>query len=572
MVALLLAVCAALASGAAAPGARAQIAVSAFADKTVVAEGETVLLRVEVTGARDVQTPTPPRASRHLELVSVVPALRQRTTFGAQTRLVLGWRYRAVATGSARLDGTRVRADGQAFSTDPISIRVTPRGAPAAIGPAPGAGRAPASGARGAALVVRAEPRTRRVVVGQQVVVDYVLYFDPEAVSPRQAVAVGTWDATGFWREEMDVPTASTYPRPATLGGRPMQAVTIRRLALFPARAGTLDLAPMEYEIEAREAEPRDAFDAFFSPFRSRRVDRRVTAPAAAIEVRPLPPGAPPSFSGAVGSFTLGARVAPEAAAPGEAVTLEVTLRGTGNAATFAAPEIEAPPGVDAYAPQSERRTETARAPLVGTRTLRYTFVPQGGSFEVPAVAWSYYDPEAGAYRTLTGGPWPVAVSGAPAVASSAATSPARGARWRRASGLPTAPLWALLGVGVALPAAAALGLAGARRRRQRPRPAPTADPAARLRAAADRPPRERAAEAERAVREAAALRIGPEALALPRRDIAARLAGAAPEASGHAACAVADVLARCERARFAHAPDPTLAADALAAVQALTP
>ena len=399
-----------LASGAA---PEAQVAVSAYADRTVLAEGESLLFTLEVTGTDDAGSLIPPRSSRHLRLVSAVPSMRQRTTFGTQTRLTVGWRYEAVEPGRAQLGAMQLRIGSQSFSTDPITVSVT---APQAGPPGASGGRAARPGAAGGSggLYVRAEPRTREAVVGQQVVVDYVLYFDPAQVSPRQALAVGTWDATGFWREELDVPTASTYPRAATLGGRAMQAVTIRRLALFPARPGELELAPMRYEIETREVDSRDPFDQFFSPFRSRRVDRRVTAPATTISVDPLPPGAPASFSGAVGEFTLSGRVAPEAAAPGEAVQLALTLRGTGNAATLRAPEIETPAGVDAYDPESDRTAETARAPLVSTRTFGYTFVPQRGAFEIPAVEWSYYDPEAGAYRTLRDGPWAVSVSGAP--------------------------------------------------------------------------------------------------------------------------------------------------------------
>ena len=177
---------------------------------------------------------------------------------------------------------------------------------------------------------------------------------------------------------------------------------------------------------------------------------------------------------------------------------------------------------------------------------------------------WSYFDPEAGEYRTLRAGPFPVSVSGAPLAASGARGS-ATGARWQRTSGLSTAPLWGLLGVGLVLPAVAALGLAGVRRRRQRPRREATPDATARLRAAGDRPPREQAAETERAIREALAARLGPQARTLPRRDLVARTAEIADaEASGE----IDRVLARCEAARYAGASGAgDLAADAEAAL-----
>lgn len=543
---------------AAASGASsAQVAVSAYADRTVLSEGDVLTFTLEITGTDDVDALTPPQPSRHLELVSQSPSLRQRTTFGSQTRLRLGWRYRAVATGSAQLGAMRGQAGGQRFSTDPIPISVTARLSrqrPSAPSPAPSTGQTSAGGG----LYVRAVPKSRSAVVGEQVIVDYVLYFDPARVSPRQAIATGTWDAPGFWREEMDVPTSETYPRAATLGGRSLQAVTIRRLALFPARSGTLELAPMDFQIELRESASLDPFSPFFSPFRSRRIDRDVTAPETTVDVRALPPGAPASFGGAVGSFEMSASVSTHEAEAAYPVELTLTIRGTGNVATMEAPDIEAPPGVDAYAPDSDRSSDASRAPLVSNRTFTYTFVPQGGSFEIPEVTWSYFDPEDGEYRTLRAGPFPVAATG-PLLASGDLGGDVT--RWQRSSGLVVAPLWSLFGIGLGLPAVAALGLLVTRRRRQRPRSSDAPEPLERLQSASDRPPREQAAETERALRDALTPTLGPLARRGSRREIVERLMATT---SPDRAAAVGDVLARCEAVRYAGSTDAaTLAVDA---------
>ncbi len=350
-----------------ASGARAQVSASAYADRTVLSEGETLTYTLEVTGVDDLGTVTPPVPSSHLQLVSQTPSFQRRSTFGTQTRLALGWRYRAVASGAAQLGGMSFSAAGRVFTTDRILIDVTrgtSRQGPSRQRPNAPLAPSPQAAPLGRDLFVRAEPRQGQAVVGEQIVVDYVLYFDPERAAPRKALAVGTWDAQGFWREEMDVPTADTYPSPVNVGGRAMQRVTIRRLALFPARSGALELAPMDFDVEVRENDTSDPFAPFFSPFRSRRSDRKVTAPAADIAVVPLPPGAPDGFSGAVGTFEMSARAQPLAVAPGDPVELVVTLRGTGNAATLAAPAIDMPANVDAYDPASERSTDTARSPL----------------------------------------------------------------------------------------------------------------------------------------------------------------------------------------------------------------
>ena len=56
-----------------------------------------------------------------------------------------------------------------------------------------------------------------------------------------------------------------------------------------------------------------------------------VTSDQPTLEVKPLPPGAPAGFSGAVGQFKLTSKVVPEKAALGEPVTWTLELSGTGN-------------------------------------------------------------------------------------------------------------------------------------------------------------------------------------------------------------------------------------------------
>ncbi|MEM6325870.1 MAG: BatD family protein [Bacteroidota bacterium] len=527
---------------------RAQVAVSAYVDKTVVDVGETLLFTVEITGEEPEGALLPPTTSSNLALLSRSPVLRERTQFGAQIQTRVSWRYQGQQTGVGRIAPMQLRIGGRSFSTDAIPIDVV-AGRPASR-PAPLTRSDPAPSDR-RDLVIRAEPRQTSAVVGEQVVVDYVLYFDASRVAPRQAIATGTWDAPGFWREEMDVPTRETYPRAATLGGRAMQAVTVRRLALFPARAGNLELAPMDYEIEVQEARADDPFAPFFRPFSTRRMDREATAAATSIEVRPLPAGAPPSFTGAVGAFELSAQMETGEVEPGEPVRLALTVRGTGNAATLEAPEIAALDGVDAYAPDSDRRVDRDRVPLRSARTFTYTFVPQGTSVEIPEIEWSYFDPDANEYVTLREGPFPITVVGGtgPAPVAAARTS----SRWQRSGGPATGGLWAVLLVGVALPAVAGLGLVAARRGRrhlaERRRPAPT-DPLASVET-----PRDTARAAEAVLRRAVSSRLGTEAEGLARADLVARVA---ENVDAETASVLDRLLGAADRTRFAGSPLPT--------------
>ncbi len=462
--------------------AAAAQSVSASVSDSQVFVGETVTYTVTLRGGRATRV-GPPLASGALRLVSQTPTLDATTIMNGKVERSVAWVYEATRAGTGRIGRFVATVAGKRVEARAIPVTVQ------AGGPSrPPAPSAPTSGS--GELFVRAEPSRQSAVVGQQVVVDYVLYFEPQ-VQPRQTAPVGTWDAPGAWREEMEIATA--YPRQTTYNGRSYDAVTIRRVALFPTRSGALELAPMRFTVDVIRVDrsfSNDPFAPFFAPFRQRFDDVEVTAPGITVDVADLPPGAPPSFTGAVGQFSMTTTISDETVAAGEAVRVQVALRGDGNIATLEAPALQAVPGLDAYAPRDDREISRGGTALRGIKTFTYTLVPQGGgTFEVPGTPWTYFDPTDGQYKTLIVDPVEIEASGAPLAAAPAAADPnglvglMSEARWQRPTARPVW-LWGLLGGGLALPVVAFVLLAGARKGRERL----TADTPARRsrRAAAD--------------------------------------------------------------------------------------
>ena len=128
-----------------------------------------------------------------------------------------------------------------------------------------------------------------------------------------------------------------------------------------------------------------------------------ITSDSPQITVKPLPPYAPSAFNGAVGSFQLSSKVVPEAAAVGEPVTWTLQLEGEGNW-----PDI---PGLPARqvsnsfrVVQPDARREMAEGKLFeGTIAEDVVLIPtQPGEFTFGPVEWTYFDPTAGEYKTLS--------------------------------------------------------------------------------------------------------------------------------------------------------------------------
>src|SRR5207302_5896153 len=142
-----------------------------------------------------------------------------------------------------------------------------------------------------------------------------------------------------------------------TIGGR-SYIVYSYKSAVSAARAGNFQLGPIETKAvvlaprrgSGARRMPFDPFagddpfaDPFFSdPFSVLGERREVTVKSETIplEVKPLPAGAPPTFAGAVGNFSMTADANPKRVQVGDPVTVKVEIAGGGTFARVCAPGL----------------------------------------------------------------------------------------------------------------------------------------------------------------------------------------------------------------------------------------
>ena len=415
---------------------------------------------------------------------------------------------------------------------------------------------------------------------------DYILVYDPERFQPQESQLLGAWEASGLWREEMNVPYSQSVPRPNA--ARTRYEVTIKRLAVFPARSGELQIEPLALEVGGRQTGSAgrgggSLFDRLLGRG-ARYVQKRVEMPAVRLNARALPGGAPPSFAGAVGRFRMKADLEPAQAATGEPIRLQIDVSGTGNVALLSSPDVPLPDGLTRYDVDEERRTFRGAAPLNGQKIFTHQLAADyAGTFPL-RVEWSYFDPATERYETLRAAPR-LQVVGAAAPRPETAALPSDEAlpavSWEKA--MSARPLhrrvwvWASLG----LPVLALLGLVGARRladlradaspaARRRRAPATARAALADARTALLRDARAGTAKLEAALRRFLLDRFGL-APGLPRPALGAALAERHVDAETRRRLLA--LLATCEDAQFApgrRAVTPALideAADVLAAL-----
>src|SRR5215469_1006576 len=225
-----------------------------------------------------------------------------------------------------------------------------------------------------------------------------------------------------------------------TINGRPYEVVTFKT-AIAAARAGKFEIGPLKAKAQVvvprrrnapRSRSPFDLFDLddpFSDPFFSNpfaqfgeRREVQVTSEPVSLEVKPLPPNAPPSFSGAIGSFTMATDAKPKSVQVGDPITVTTTISGRGNFDRVNAPLFEDDRGWHKYPPSSKFKQDD-EVGISGTKTFEMVVSPNENKQSLPVLAFSYFDPAKEQFVTLHSEQTAITVQGgavAPAVAAQA--------------------------------------------------------------------------------------------------------------------------------------------------------
>lgn len=250
--------------------------------------------------------------------------------------------------------------------------------------------------------------------VGEPVMVEYKAYSRLNATSQ----VVRRPSLTGFSVIEM-VDSYDSRPEIEKIGERPFFTHLIRKAQLFPLQAGTfmLDAAEVESTIyfyrnsdsaisdDLQRLLERSTVD---QPPAFTRVEHKAVLKSKpfSISVKPLPEaGQPANFSGAVGQYNLALRLIKSELQQGEPGRLQVMISGSGNFPLVTAPSIEWPEGIEVAEPSVKEELNKSVYPLQGGKVFDYPFSSRDtGSFSIPAVEFSYFDPKRKSYVTKKSG------------------------------------------------------------------------------------------------------------------------------------------------------------------------
>lgn len=251
-------------------------------------------------------------------------------------------------------------------------------------------------------ILLRAVVSRTSVYKGEPLRVTFKLY---ERVNVVGYDGVKFPSFNGFWAQELD--TGNARRQRETYNGKVYETLVAREFLLYPQQAGTLTIDPAELTAVAQVVVQSRRQDPFFGGGHEvYNVPRQVQSQRVNVTVKPLPAGAPASFSGAVGRFSLDATYPSEHFAANSAATYTVKISGTGNLTFVQAPKLTLPASFEQYNVKTTESINTSASGVSGYRQFEYPFIARAeGSYEIEPVEFAFFDPERAQYVTLRSKP-----------------------------------------------------------------------------------------------------------------------------------------------------------------------
>ena len=327
--------------------------------------------------------------------ISMVNGKTTRSTQVSYTYIL-----QAKKTGSFTIPAASAKVKGNEITSQPVTVKVVDNGTKGSQQPQSSSqAQAPAASSTAAGqqadIFMRLTLSRNSVVIGEPVTATLKIYHRANLVGFENA-KFPTFK--GFWSQEVDAPTNLSFQR-EEVNGTIYNSALVRRWVIIPQKAGDLTIDPAEIVCLVNVQRRRSSgsiFDDFFGSDYAT-IKQRVYTASPALHVSPLPAGAPASFGGGVGEFSVKAKVSKDTLSTHDAASLMVTVSGKGNIALLEAPKINFPPDFEVY----DVKSTTSGSATSGSKTFEYPFIPRShGDFTIAPVKYSYYDVKARQYRT----------------------------------------------------------------------------------------------------------------------------------------------------------------------------
>lgn len=305
----------------------------------------------------------------------------------------MSWTYtlQPKKLGILRIGAATVKVNGETLKSFSTSVK--------AIAGKPQSG-GPIDGEEG--VTVKMLTDKTEAYLGEQILLDLKLF----TTVPIDGYDFGEDpDYRGFFAHELKRFLSRTQRE--VVDGEQVTTKVLRRVALFPQQTGELTIPAARAQLAV--VNERDRIGSFFS----RNVKPVfVVTDSLKINVLPLPPNAPETFTGAVGNYQMRASATRRQATTDDAVSISMLIEGDGDLKRVLPPPLLLSDSFEVYPPKIIEETSSENGGVLqGRKVIEYLVLPKyPGRYEI-SPAFTYFDSETGGYQTVSAGPFPLAVT-----------------------------------------------------------------------------------------------------------------------------------------------------------------
>src|SRR5437667_1090282 len=405
--------------------------VTAVLSKSEAVVGEDVQLEIRLTGARGADAPEQIPVDG-LEIHRTGTSQRvEINNFNLTASVSYDYTVLPLRAGMFTIPPQTIRVGSNSLRTPPLTLHVAASSNQQATQNPRGA--RPTTDTSKLAFAELIVPK-KIAFVGEMVPVQVRLGYDPR--THPQLTEPPEITGQGFTAQKLQQSSENLE----TINGRTYNIVTFKS-AIAAMHSGKLEIGPVKAKAQVvvprrlsspRSRSPFDLFDQddpFSDPFFSNpfgqfgeRREVEISSEPVTLDVKALPQSAPPSFSGAIGNFTMTTEAKPKSVQVGDPITVTSTISGRGNFDRVNAPVVEDEHGWHKYPPSSKFKQDD-EVGISGAKSFEMVLSPNEKKQSIPMLAFSYFDPVKEQYVTLRSEPIAITVQGGAAPTQNVAAS-----------------------------------------------------------------------------------------------------------------------------------------------------
>jgi hypothetical protein len=312
----------------------------------------------------------------------------------------------AVKEGTFTIPAASVTVEGSVYQTKPINIKVVKGNTQQRNQQNRQQQGSPDISSNN--LFVKASVNKTNPYQGEQIILTYKIYT---RVPVSEYSVSKSPSLIGFWTENLIKDNAPLNQYKEVINGNEYIVAEFKKDALFAQKAGKLTIEPLQLDVIAQVEKQRrrtnDPFEDFFNDSffggNYQNVRKTLNSNALTINVKPLPSLAnEKDFGGAVGNFKIQTSIDKTDVKANDALTLKLTISGTGNIKLIDKPNFVFPTDFEVYDPRINDNIKVGPTGVSGTRTFEYLLVPRNhGKYSIKPSSFIYFDLSTASFRTL---------------------------------------------------------------------------------------------------------------------------------------------------------------------------